>query len=467
MMEFVGTYTWSSIDDKPFSQGGNSFVYKVKGVSEGEFALKLYKFDHISSERYQRFLDEISVVKELAGIEGCVSCLDHGFYADKPFYVMPYFSNGTLRGKYFNGVALSEEEKLEDFLKVLQIVKSIHSKGLAIRDIKPQNILIDEDGNPVIADFGLSLWIDVCDEDRETPPCGMVGSQGYRPPEWHTKYPEPNHRPGDIWSLGRTLWAMMAGINPPNNYETLGGNGTHLNQYVDKRHANIVQSLITSCTSQDPEKRPEIDELISQATNIRRLIAESSEEDLKRKESISQTLSKFHMQVVNSEAYIDLQRLESEINIKISEIENCANLLIRNLQDYVDKISDGIPNDLGSFRVVHHMPAGVFLDSQQLTVKVSTNRSWGKVVSLRFDPSKMMEVHKSLSYMQLSFYIGLTEAKSFYWIVQSRDQTRLKSVILEQIEPKSLEGIVVQKLYQLDEFVGQHFLASLETHFKA
>lgn len=443
-------------------------MYKVINESVKEkFALKLYKFDQISGERYERFLAEISIVKSLTNIEGCVSCVDHGFHDGKPFYVMPYYPNGTLKGKYFDDGSYSEKEKLEDFLRLLQVVKSIHSTGLAIRDIKPQNILLDHECNPVIADFGLSLWVDICDEERQTPVDGMVGSQGYRPPEWHTKYPEPNHRPGDIWSLGRTLWAMMAGINPPNNYETLGGKGTHINQYVDKRHANIVQSLITACTSQDPAQRPEIDELINQVKNIRLLIEESSQDDKIRKKAITQALEKFNLQVANSEAYIDSQRLESETNIKILEIENCASLLIEHLNEYANDISKGIPSDLGGFRVVHHMPAGVFLDSRQLTIDVSENRSWGRVISLRFDPSKMMEIHKSLNYVQLCFYIGLTRAKNFYWIVQLRDQTLLKSEIIEQIEPKSLAGVVSQKLKQLDEFVSQCFLPSLENHFKA
>lgn len=70
-MEFFGSRTWKANEDKHFAQGGNSFVYKVRSEGEKEsFALKLYKFDHISGERYERFLAEISVVKDLAGIEG-------------------------------------------------------------------------------------------------------------------------------------------------------------------------------------------------------------------------------------------------------------------------------------------------------------------------------------------------------------------------------------------------------------
>jgi serine/threonine protein kinase len=466
-MNFKGQHCWEKIGEKHEAEGGNSFVYKVSGLNDKEYALKLFKFENRQGERYERFISEIEVVKELAGINGCVSCIDHGFYEEKPFYVMPFFPNGTYRSKYFHGSPVSTDEATQDFLRVLQIVKSIHSIGLAVRDIKPQNILIDSDGNPVLADFGLSLWIDICDEDRHTPEEGMVGSQGYRPPEWHTRYPELDHKPGDIWALGRTFWSMLAGTNPPNNYETLGSNGTHLNQFIDKKYANVVQSLVTACTSQEPCKRPNIDELIEQVKYVRHLMAENQIDNEHRKEAISQKLSKFHLQVSNSEAYIDSRRLESEINIKMTEVNSSSALLEGKLRSYANDISKGVPEDLGAFSVISHMPAGVFLDSKQLTIDVSENRSWGKVIQLRYTPSKMMEIHKSLQYMDLSFYIGLTIRKDFYWIIQSWDQTLREVKIIEQIEPKSLIGVATQKLNQLDEFVSNNFLSHVERHFKA
>src|SRR5262249_4209641 len=148
----------------------------------------------------------------------------------------------TLRGKY---ISIQSQipiiARLTEFLLILKAVANVHEHGLAIRDIKPQNILIDDNGIPVLADFGLSMWADTPDEERKTQLSEMVGSQGYRPPEWHSKYPDPNHRPGDIWSLGRTLWAIMSGRNPPNNYETLGSNANHLSNYIDKSAANILQ----------------------------------------------------------------------------------------------------------------------------------------------------------------------------------------------------------------------------------
>ncbi len=467
-MKFLGSLCWEQVDDSHSAEGGNSLVYKVSNEKlEGHYALKLFKFENTSGERYERFINEIDIVKELSGIDGCISYVDHGFTDGKPFYVMPFYENGTYRSKYFHSASIAADEATQDFLKVLQIVKSVHAIGLAVRDIKPQNILVDSDGNPILADFGLSLWVDHCDEDRNTPEQGMVGSQGYRAPEWHTRYPELDHKPGDIWALGRTFWAMLAGRNPPNNYETLGGNGTHLNQYVDKSYANVVQSLVSTCTSQDPEKRLEIDELIEQVKYVLQLIEESKSEQEIRKEAIFKKLSRFHLQVSNSEAYIDSQRLESEINIKMCEINNSADLLVEKLDNYAKAISTGVPSDLGKFSIIKHMPAGVFLNSTQLKIDVSENGSWGKVIQLRYTPSEMMKIHKLLKYVDLSFYIGLTKAKNFYWIVQVSDQTVHEVNIIEQIEPKSLIGVVTQKLKQLDEFVGSNYLTIVERHFKA
>jgi hypothetical protein len=79
-MNFKGQHCWEKIGEKHEAEGGNSYVYKVSGLNDKEYALKLFKFENRQGERYERFISEIEVVKELAGINGCVSCIDHGFY---------------------------------------------------------------------------------------------------------------------------------------------------------------------------------------------------------------------------------------------------------------------------------------------------------------------------------------------------------------------------------------------------
>jgi serine/threonine protein kinase len=470
-MIFEGTHNWNCEDECIFSQGGNSFVYRVSAESfDGSYALKLYKSDDFQGERYNRFLSEIEIVKNISSIYGCVKYVDHGLHEGKPFYVMPFYEKGTFRNKFLTPASHKHSAvyKLDSFLKVLQIIKELHEDGLAVRDIKPQNILLDQNDDPVIADFGLSLWLNTCDEERLTPQGGSVGSQGYRPPEWASSYPDPNHRPGDIWSLGRTLWAIFAGKNPPNNYETLGGNGTHLKLYASKEYANLVQSIVTSCTSQTPSKRPNIFELISQVSNIRDEIDNIEEKQGQVKRGIKDSIRIFATQLNSSEAYIDSKREESETNIKLNEITECMDLLDDNLSALIPDFESLISKDIGSFRVFKSDREMMFsLNHNGLKIKCSENHLWNKSVCIRFDPSDSLSQHKDMSYVYLKFHMGFTEDKEFYWLIASRDQTIRDEYIPEQFETKSLANIVNNKLNQLEGFVVQHFLNRVERNFTA
>ncbi|MDI3139171.1 protein kinase domain-containing protein [Enterobacter kobei] len=470
-MIFEGRYKWNCESECIFAQGGNSFVYQVSaGFMEGDYALKLYKSDDLEGERYKRFLNEIEIAQRISNIDGCVKYVDHGLHGGKPFYVMPFYENGTFRSKFLTSASHKHNAVyiLDSFLKVLQIIKKLHQDGLAVRDIKPQNILLDHNDDPVIADFGLSLWLNTCNEERLTPQYGSLGSQGYRPPEWASSYPDPNHRPGDIWSLGRTLWAIFAGKNPPNNYETLGGTGTHLKLYASKEYANLVQSIVTSCTSQNPSKRPDIFELISQVSNIRDEIDNIEENQNQVKRGLKDSLRIFATQLKSSEVYIDSQREESETNIRLNEINECMDILNEKLSSFIPEFEMLIGKDIGSFRVLNDNSEMMFsLNNHGLKIKYSENSFWNKSVCLRFDPSNILAQHKNMSYIYIKFHMGLTEDKEFYWLIASRDQTIKDEYIAEQFETKSLANIVNNKLNQLEDFVIQHFINRIEHNFKA
>jgi serine/threonine protein kinase len=378
---------------------------------------------------------------------------------------MPFFKNGTYRDRYLRGSAFPAADTLRDFVEVVRAVSEVHRLGLAVRDIKPQNILVSDDGAPIISDFGLSMWTDTADEDRHTASGEMVGSQGYRPPEWQMRYPAPNHKPGDIWSLGRTLWAMITGRYPPNSYDTLGGAGSHVNLYIDRSYANLVQSIITGCTHQDPSARPTIDELEENACSVYRVVSEGAAGGATPKMDLAAVMKRFNVQVMNSEIYLDASRQQSALNIQITELIECRDRLVSSLTGYAEKLSSELPKDLGVMRVVAIFNGTAFLNLQGIEIPLSPNESRGKVISLRFDPSDQIQVHKGLQYCQLSFYIGVGPDSSFYWILQSYDQTDQKSNLVEQITTKSLAILVDSKLHQLDQLVQDRFLPMIERHF--
>ncbi|WP_313686295.1 protein kinase domain-containing protein [Pantoea sp.] len=469
-MSFQGIKNlWTAIDtpNEPYAQGGNSYIFRVKGNQDSLCAVKLFKHD-LEGERFNRFLDEIAIVETLNGLQGCVPCLDHGDLAGRPFYIMPFYEKGTFRSRYLTGAQIPIENKLSDFLVVLRIVERIHDRGLAIRDIKPQNILIDDAGLPVISDFGLSIWVDQSDDERHTPAERSVGSRGYRPPEWQSRYPDPNHKPGDIWSLGRTFWAMISGRNPPDNYETLGGAETHLSLYIDKSFANIVQSIVTACTHQDHTQRPSIAELISLSEDTIPLIEEKARRGGEEKTvGLSEVIRRFHTQLLNSSVYIDSQRMESARNVQLQEVEDAEQSLMEVLKRHAAILNESLPHDLGEISVSNIFKGTSFLERNGLRVDVCDNDHWGRIVSLRFDPSESIQRHKNIAYSEISFYLGIGCTDKFYWIVQLHDQSPATrgSKIVEQIAPKALGTVVSQKVSQMEEFLRMHFLPQIERHF--
>ncbi|MDN7181182.1 protein kinase [Caballeronia sp. SEWSISQ10-4 2] len=472
--EFSGEGLWISENAEEFKRGGNSKVFLVKNVIKGEsdnlHALKLFTSDKPGRERHARFLAEIEIVKNLSGIAGCVKCVDHGLHEGRPFYVMPYYAGGTFRDRYLVNEAgsIGIIEKLEHFQGVLQIVKRLHDVGLAIRDIKPQNILIDEQNDPALSDFGLSLWCTTADDERLTSINGQIGSQGYRAPEWLSFYPDVNHRPGDIWGLGRTLWAVLAASNPPNDCETLGAAGNHLKGYLPKEYANLTQSIVTACTAQIPDERPTIAELISQVETVKQHILDAEKSDAGVRRGLVLAMKTFSLQVANSDTFIDATRLNSEVNIKLREVKSCIERTREHLSSMMSLHQHDLDSSLGKFSVFKRESEMVFpLRNYGLTLNLSDNDVWNKSVTLRFDPSQKIQEHRRLAYIYLACYMGLTNDKRFYWLVSSRDQTTQKEYIVDQLETKTLENLVANKLSQLETFVVSHFFDRIEAHFKA
>ncbi|PHV25317.1 hypothetical protein CSQ93_24695 [Janthinobacterium sp. BJB426] len=463
-MKLEGASVWEAVVGGRIFRGGNSIVYEVRRAGdESLYAAKVFNRD-ADEQSLSRFNNEIILVKGLVDIKGCVSYIDHGMIEEKPFYIMPLMENGTFRTKYItNTSSIDIVQIIDDFSAILVTVASIHDLGLAIRDIKPQNILLDVEGRPVIADFGLSMWADTPDDERQTRIEEAIGSQGYRPPEWHTKYPNPNHRSGDIWSLGRTLWAMVARENAPNNYETLGGAGNHLKNYLPKEQALILQGLITSCTSQEPEGRPPIGELIDMCADVRKQILELSNPPSQR-QTLQDMLKKFSQSVENSDVYIDMGRRESERNILVQELDETVGSLIEILQERAKYINEHTPKGIGNCRVLSRGEGDPFLEKKDLRFKPVDNEALKRYLALRFDYSASIMQHTGARYAHLYFYIGFTQSGKFFWVVQLSDYPGKKSEILDSLEVRSLTTVAGQKVMQINQFI-QRFLETIQSHF--
>lgn len=264
----VMTQRWISTELGIERRGGNSRVIQVKdasGAFPGFAAQKILLNERFA--KYARFIREVRVASTLQH-PNITPVLD-SYLPDVPtasqpaFMVMPWLGGGSLATRVEEGTHKNQPTAaLKVLLPILDAVRYLHMRGKFHRDIKPSNIVLDERGVPFLTDFGLCFELD--DDERLTPAEEKVGSLGYRAPEYvGGRHELLDHAPGDIFSLGKTLWALLAG-----EQATEGACLQYPKYNLIGRSSNPglgpVQQLIQWMTRENPVERPKIEDVIAE-----------------------------------------------------------------------------------------------------------------------------------------------------------------------------------------------------------
>jgi serine/threonine-protein kinase len=131
---------------------------------------------------------------------------------------MPHVEGESLREKLNREKQLSIEETLEITRAVASALDSAHRNDVIHRDIKPENILL-EDGQPVVADFGIALAVSAAGGTRLTDTGLSLGTPEYMSPEQATGDREVDAR-SDVYALGSVVYEMLVG-EPPHSGPTV------------------------------------------------------------------------------------------------------------------------------------------------------------------------------------------------------------------------------------------------------
>jgi serine/threonine protein kinase len=159
-------------------------------------------------EHMERFQREFQIAGQLSRHPNIVSILDVIEQDSNFFVVMDYIEGTSLRHVMVERKHLSIEETLEVAIGIGAALDEIHKHDVVHRDVKPGNIMIDENGMPLLTDFGI---VRVHDSEL-TASGGFIGSPSYMSPEqvqglrvdWRS----------DLFSYGVCIYAMLAGAKP-------------------------------------------------------------------------------------------------------------------------------------------------------------------------------------------------------------------------------------------------------------
>ncbi len=128
-----------------------------------------------------------------------------------PFFSMKYATGGSLRTAAPT-LRAKPRECVRLMAKVARAIAYAHGKGILHRDLQPGNILLDENGEPMVSDFGLAKWLDKNSDLTRT--LETLGTPGYIAPE-QTECPTADLTgAADIYSLGAILFYLLTGRPP-------------------------------------------------------------------------------------------------------------------------------------------------------------------------------------------------------------------------------------------------------------
>ena len=182
---------------------------------------------------------------------------------DMPYLIMAYCSNGSLSSKIGQ---LSEEEIWKLIHDVASGLAYLHHRDVVHQDIKPDNILIDEVGNYVITDFGISTR--ARSTLRKSVVGGSVsgGTTAYMGPERFSRQPAPT-KASDVWSFGAMVYEVLEGNVP---FGEVGGGLQKGGAEVPFISANVSDALkftVYKMLSKETWDRPTAETLVAWSQN--------------------------------------------------------------------------------------------------------------------------------------------------------------------------------------------------------
>ena len=243
--------------DAQVGTGGMSTVYRAFDATlERRVAIKLMHRDIAAdSDQLERFRREARAVAQLSHPH-IVGVIDAGEEDGRPYIVFEYVEGETLKDRIRRLGRLPVDEAIAYAIEISRALGAAHARGIVHRDVKPQNVLVDEEGSAKVTDFGIARSMD---DSGLTAEGRVLGTTDYVSPEQALGH-DVNGQ-SDIYSLGVVLYEMLTGDVPFHGENQVSVAMKHVREDlpdVSKRRPEVsagLAAILDRMTAKDLRKR--------------------------------------------------------------------------------------------------------------------------------------------------------------------------------------------------------------------
>lgn len=241
---------------RTIGKGGMAKVYLARDlILDRDVAVKLMAYDfHNDEDSIRRFKREALSTTELVH-PNIVNIYDVE-EAENPYIVMEYVEGADLKEYIHDHHPIPYKKSLAIMDQILEAVEYAHHNGIIHRDIKPQNILIDKEGNVKITDFGIAVALS---QNSITQTNSLLGSVHYLSPEQARG--SMATKQSDIYSLGILLYELLTGDVPFDGESAVSIALKHFQnplpslRQIDNRIPQPLENVVLKATTKDANQR--------------------------------------------------------------------------------------------------------------------------------------------------------------------------------------------------------------------
>ena len=253
---------------RQLGRGGFAEVWLAEDVKTGvQVAVKVYTpGGGLDENGIKIFTQEFAVVFDM-NHTNLLRPTHYDIFEQQPYLIMPYIKNGSAFRYLANGQTIPEDECWKMLHDVAAGLGYLHEKTppLIHQDIKPDNILIDDEGHYLITDFGISARVRSTIRGAQAQE-QSGGTLAYMGPERFSATPKPIMA-SDVWSLGAMMYELMTGLPPFGNHGgVLQKNGADI-PIIEGNYSQELKDIVYKCLEKETWDRPSARKIEEQTYN--------------------------------------------------------------------------------------------------------------------------------------------------------------------------------------------------------